>query len=254
LPFELHIRHNLETGADHFAAGEVRSFDQNAVRVGRHPECECRLDAPDFAPVQFHLLLDGAGGNARLRPEPGRECFVNEQTVTGEIPLQSGDEIRVGHWTLHFQRVFARAQQARKCDVLAVAARIMVAMILIFELGIVLWLPWALKSARAWEAEIAGLRVAMLLDHLRAGVAKADANDELTAAAWRTIEHELDGLARFVREHDNRLNRDQLQGILNDLNALDGIRQRLENGTAFPAIPTVDVDGGVRAAIGLVSP
>ena len=249
MSFQLHIRHNLDSAADHFAAGEVRSFDRGVVRVGSAPDADVRLGEDEGLPAHFLLLSDATRGVVCLRPEPDAPVFVGQARVEGERELASGDEIRVGHWTFRFQRVYRRTGLARRSGLMSLTARALVVFILVMEIGVVAWLPRQARSAVFWEKEILQQRTLGLLDHLRAINRPRDQETDLTRAARLTVARELDALAMYLRRYEECLTRDEWGRILADLQGYGQILDRLGRGEAFQPVPPLDVESGVTAVL-----
>ncbi|OGV69146.1 MAG: hypothetical protein A3K19_15520 [Lentisphaerae bacterium RIFOXYB12_FULL_65_16] len=249
MPFQLHIRHNLDSAADHFAAGDVRSFDRELVRVGSSPDADVRLGEEGCQPTLFLLLSDAAGRVVRLKSDPGACVFVGQARVEDERQLASGDEIRVGHWTFRFQRVYARAGLGRRAGLMSLTARALVVFILVMEIGGVVWLPRQMRSAMLWEEEIARQRALTLLDSLRDGNRPSEQETEMERTARETVGRELDALARHVRQYEEALTRDEWGRIMADLRGYEQILNRLARRQVFQPVPPLDVEGGVTAVL-----
>ena len=201
----------------------------------------------------MHFVIRSSAGRspAVLVPQSGARVFRNQQALAAEAELGSGDEIRVGHWTFRYQRVYERAQRTRQSDLLSSLAKALVAVIVLLELGIVLWFPRWMKSATVWEEAVARQRAVRLLDRLRHRTRKMQSATDLDQAAKAALTDELDSLARYVRDAEDRLSRSQWRLLFQDLTRYDTTLQRFEQGAAFKPMPLVDVDGSVRALIGI---
>jgi len=249
LAFQLNIRHNIEAAEDHFASGEVRTFTGTPVRVGRAGNCECCIEAPEFEPHHFSIDAEPPSGELVLHPAAGARVFVNGHEALTDTALQSGDEIRVEHWSLRVQKVYASAGCARHSDVLSVTARVLVAVILLLEIGAVVWLPRQLQSVTRWEEEIAKQRVFIILDALRGQNIRAQrglAPEELEAGAREAIGEELSSLVRYIRANEERLGREDWRDLYEDVLRYQRILKRLREGQAFRPVPELDIEAGVR--------
>lgn len=253
MAFQLNIRQNTDTAADHFGSGTVRDFVQTPVRIGRAAPCECPVDSPEFAPVHATIRVTPAGTAAWLHPEPGQPLFLNQDPVGEPHELRSGDVIRIGHWTLRFHRLHPATRHSWRADALATVAKVLVAVILLGELSVASWLPRRLRAATLWEAQVAIQRTTMLADHLRGVNATARPETELERAARAVIAAELDRLVRVMRQGDRLLTAAQWATMFEDLEEIQTAMGRLDEGTAWQRIPVVDVDAGVRGALN-VSP
>ena len=229
----------------------VHTFDQPIVRVGRNPDCECRLDEPELADCHFQIITDATHGSQTLRAEARCDVFINNEGLTaGELELHSGDEIRVGHWTFRFTRLYMSARRARSSDLLSLVAKVLVCMILVVEVGLVVWLPQRLQSINLWQNEVHKQRITFLLDRLRRENNDAQPRGDLEAAARQVLSSQLDHVARYVRKYESNFTRKHWQLISDDLQKYEKNMIRLRNGTAFKTIPRLSLELGVQRVIG----
>ncbi len=247
MPFQLSIKHHLDE-SEHFAASRVESFEGGPVRVGCDTACECRIDSDEFAPVHFTLVEQSQ--QWLLRREQGSAVFLNQEPVEdGPALLHSGDEIRIGHWTVRFQIVHPSSGQAWRVDFMANAAKVLIGLILLAELFIVLWLPQRIRSASLWEKEIAQQRTILLLDQLRTETRPTAQGHGLDRAAMAVVAAELDQLARHVRTYESKLSRSQWRRIHDDLIRFSDIVANVQDDKAFPPTPAPELAAGVATIL-----
>ncbi len=251
MAFLLHIRENLETAGDHFGPGQVRRFDAGTVRIGSGPSCECRIEDPAFAPC--HLVLKGSGSpSSRVRacPREGATTFLNGQPLAGPTPLRSGDELRVGHWTLRFQRLYEPVRRSWQFHVMSRLAQGAVALVLALEVALVAWLPRRVTQAAFLEPEIARHRIGDLLDSLNRRNREGPSPTDFERTLRREIDRELRQRGAYLAQYGDRLRAADRQRLYEELRAYDRILSALADRTLPPPLPDVDVDGGVRALLG----
>lgn len=249
MPFQLHIRQNIEATAEHFARSEVRDYDAATVRVGSAPDAECRIEASGFSPEHFILERSGQRFGQVLIAHPGSVTYVNGTPVEDRCVLHSGDEIRVGHWTLTFQRLYSNARRSRRFGYLSLAAKILVAAIMISELLLVTVLPRRLHQATLWEHEITRQRIATLLDQLVRDNAKAVETDPLAVALRKSVDRELQDRLSYLNEYNQVLSGAQNRRLFEELTDFAGIVGTPSAATLLSAPPAVDVDAGIRALL-----
>jgi inorganic triphosphatase YgiF len=249
LAFQLNIRHNIETAQTVFGRGTVTQFDQPVLTVGRDPSCGCRIDAEEFEPEHFRIEFKGAGRPARVHPNPGAELYVGDERVDAARELLSGDVLRVGHWTLLFQKVYPRAGRSSHTSMLATLAKVLVAAILLSEILLVVWLPRRMRHIALWKTEIAKQRIALVLHTLRRRNKDAEPKTELEAATRDAVQQELDSRARYLRTHEDALTPDQRETMYDDLIRLGEILDRVDAGDVVKPVGEVSVDDGVRALL-----
>lgn len=252
-PFQLIIRNNLEAARDAFGAADVRRFSVSPVRVGSGPGCECRVDSEDLAPVHYTLTASGGTtGRWRLTPHPHRTSpvFLNGETVSEPADTCSGDEVRVGHWTFRLQRVVDQVSQARRTGLIEAAAKTLLCLTVVAETLLVAWLPRQLQSVRLWELKVAQQEATFELDRLRKVLRREPHTGmSLEDTARQLLGDELDSLARFLRQEQDHLSREQWRRVQSDLLEYGRVLGRLRDGVAFRPVPEVDVEAAVRSVV-----
>ncbi len=251
MSFQISIKNNIDSADNHFGASEVRTFDQPLVTVGSDPSCDCMIDEQGGAqPRHLSIVRSADGRNWTVVPEIGVELFVNAVKIHTATPLRSGDEIRLGHWTLKLRNVYGAAKQARRADLTARFSQILLGLILLAEIGIVAWLPRQMKHASRWEAEIARQRAALLLDQLRRE-AETETGEPLARDAMKTVLDQLNKLAGFIRANEESLARSQWRQIEADLGKYTEIIERLKSGAAFAPMPELQVNSVIESILDL---
>jgi len=134
---------------------------------------------------------------------------------------------------------------------MSTVAKALVVLILVLEVGVVVWLPRRMRLAALWEEQIARQRTVMLLDALRAENNAAAPADDMDKEARSVLRRELDALARYLRKNEEYLTRRQWRELHDDLLGYRKAMARLSEGTAFKPISRIDLDAGVRKTLGL---
>lgn len=263
MPFQLNIRHNVEAaGEDPFTAGLVRAFESGvAVRVGAGPDCECRVPEPEFEPEHFVLTDEAETGTAQVRPCPHAESFLNGAPVLESALVRNGDEIRVGHWTFRFQRLYPPVRRASRASLLAVFTKTLAGLILMAELGVAFWLPQrvraiervgerSLRQEAVWliDQQLRPRNRAALRDLTEEGLALR-APERLERDARLLLQDELDALVRYLRANEETLRPQQWQRIHAELCRIAAAMEKVEAGTVFRPLPRLDVEAAVGAVL-----
>ena len=247
---QLVIRHNLSENEATFQPGELRTFAQPVIRIGRADSLECSLpDAADLPLAIATLQLDAATDAWSLIPAAEAPLFHNRDAVAGTVPLRTGDELRCGHWTFRFHKVLPDVRYAKAADSLSFVAKLLVGLILVAELGIVSWLPRQVQAARLWEIEITRQRVALLMDDLREENSRTTARNEVEQAARKLVGDQLDDLAGYIRSNQYGLSREQWRTVSEDLQAYQRILALLRQGTPIGQVPPLETEPALRALL-----
>ena len=260
LAIQLVIRHNLEEHEATFVPGELRTFTEREIRIGSLEECECAV-APvgtDMLPPVTASLRCGHRGEWTVTP--GREAvlFLNQRAVTAPGPINSGDEVRCGHWIIHFHKLMRPVSHAASADFLATAAMILAAVIIAAEIGIVYWLPRQVRSAQHWELQITRQRTSLLVDELRttnliaAARTNADKTPVCTAvelAARKSIGARLDLLALYIRRNQEGMTRGHWREIGDDLHIYRQALAAMDRENLFAALPPLAAEPALRSLL-----
>lgn len=251
MPFQLHIRQNLDSARDHFGPGEVRAFAGGTVRIGSGPDCECRMDAAAFAPCQVVLEV-GPRPAARVTASPCASptaTYLNQSPLAAPTVLRSGDELRVGHWTLRFLRVYDSAPRSRRFHVVSSLAKVAVAAILCAEVAMVAWLPQRMQRAAMWQAQIARHRVVDLLDRLRRSNQDSRSAGDFERSLRREVDRELQARLEYVATYGSQLSAERTRLLYEELLGFERVLNGLAQGVLPPPLPGVELDAGVKAVL-----
>lgn len=252
MAFQLHIRENLQSASDHFGPGQILRFTAETVRVGTAADCECRMaDAATFSPV--HLVIRRSGGRPErvaVSPQDGAPAFLNGQPLAATTLLRSGDELRVGHWTLRFQRVHERVRVSRAFGLMSGLARLAAVLLVLGELAVLFLLPRYMSETAAWESQVARHRVTDLLESLRRRNRDSRDAGEFERALRREIDREVQLRAAYMAQYGDRLSPARQRPIYEELQAFDRLLNEVSQGTLPPPLPTLDLDAGVKAVLG----
>jgi len=249
--FLLTIRHNLEAAEDHFGQNEVTRFDGSSVRVGAGASCEQVVQDAAFPELAFTIVVVDA--KLEFVPADTPEVFINGDAAGAARELLSGDEIRLGHWTFHIHKTYGEAGDSRRRTGLARLARLLVALVLLAELSIVVWLPRQVRAAAERGNSLSKLRTFALLDSLRRQIAAADDKgeeiDQIGLSARRAIGRDLDRRARYLRRYRDSLSSEQCLRMYRELETLATALDHLGTAGLLQPIPDVAVEAAVKAAL-----
>ncbi len=251
MSFKLIIRHNLQQTLDDFDQAEVRTFERLPVRCGTDTNCDCRIDCPgEAAETWFELTAGDAAGEVALAAAANQPVFLNDTPVpvASHRPLTSGDLLRVGHLTLRFQRFHPPAPVSRSTDLLARLAKLLLAIVFVLEIGFVYWLPRRLHASRLLATEVLRERTVRDIDNLRARVKMASqaTPGSLAANATAIVDEELDRLAAFVRQHQDRFETGQWLTLRRNLDNLKLLVDQADSGRLGPPLPNPPIEAGAQ--------
>lgn len=196
------------------------------------PELAFRIARQDrrfVLTAEVELLLNGEA----LPPGQSRE-------------LSNGDGIEIGDRRITFNVEFERAGVAGRAGLLPLVSALLIALLLLVELGIGLWLPYAINQPARWGREISQQRTYGLMDHVRLTVRRSLAdNQELEPRSRATImllQQEIDRMALYLREHGDQVETATYGQMYEDLMAYYQTFTALSEGTFYPEQETLQLE------------
>ena len=118
----------------------------------------------------------------------------------------------------------------RKRDYVTISAVLMFALIVLFELYLIFWLPIQLRRENAMILHVSRQRVTEFADSLRNSCNGLNRKDSLQKGEIALIQSTLDVLAIYIRENQEHLNMAQLKELEQTLNRIAGLVQNWKDG------------------------
>ena len=251
MAFKLVIKDNLKQGADDFSTGDVRHFSEASITVGSASDCDCELASAEDIHQHHFTVSEKDKGTYQIKPTGGETIYVNYEPVNEVHDLASGDEIRVGHYTFRFQREHRRARPARRADIFAITAKIIIVCLLAIEVFFVYWLPSQIQSKEVLSSMITQQKTVMLLDEARSKIRPAEVEDadQQKAYALQLVQSELDAMARFIRNNEKNISENEWRRLNHNIKKLASITAEINQGTIFKPLPKPRLAAGVRGLL-----
>ncbi|MFW5802865.1 MAG: hypothetical protein ACOCWJ_03010 [Verrucomicrobiota bacterium] len=253
---ELHIsiRNNLREGGDPFDAARVERFEADrSLSFGAADDCDCQIDDPAVFPARhFELLPPPSGGRSWTLRTISDEVavFINGEQAADGQPVGSGDELRVGHWTLLVHRIPSPGEYQFRSDRSGVVNRLLVVAILVSELIVIVWLPQHLQASSLWETGRLRQETSLLLDELSNELkAEKTPEERLESEAYSLLAREVDHLSRFLQEHGRQLEREQWRDVRHSVEQYRRIKDRVDHGLLVQPLPQIDMEAAVQAVL-----
>ena len=169
-----------------------------------------------------------------------------------QVPLTSGDEIRLGDHLIVFSVNFTKADQRRSVGIVSYVSALLIALILIVEMAVIVWLPKQVEGRQLWGLEVARQQSLGLMDGLRQrcreSLSDAD-KDAMVRETVKLILQELDEIAVYLRHNSQYMNVNQILEVKDDLLFFEDLFNRLEAGTLYPPVEVIDANRHVRRLI-----
>ena len=251
MAFKLVIKDNLKHSADDFSTGDVRHFSESSITVGSTSDCDCELASAEDINEHHFTISEKEDGTYQVKPTGGETIYVNYEPVNEFRDLASGDEIRVGHYTFRFQREHRRARPARRADIFAISAKVIIVCLLAIEVFFVYWLPSQIQSKEVLSSMITQQKTVMLLDKARNNVRPSEIQDKnrQNTYALQLIQSELDALARFIRNNEKSISQNEWHRLNNNIKKLASLTAEINQNAIFKPLPEPHLEAGIRGLL-----
>jgi len=251
LPFLLNIIQNTEKDANPFTKGDSRIFSQSPTTVGSSKKNHCPINDDAIATKHFQINYNQQTSTATIIPFPNCPLILNQQPIQKPTNINSGDEITVGNTTIQFNKLFNKVGQNRYTNILTTFTKILLALILIYEIGIVIILPKKLNKIGAMKEAELHQTVIINLEKLRNITTQYQVKkeDNINLAAKAAIIRELNLLANYIRENEPDFNYEQWQTLNTQVQNFTKVVDKLKNGEIISNLPTVKIDEAVNKTL-----
>ncbi len=151
---------------------------------------------------------------------------------------------------LDIQRLSQHTGGKRKKDYVTVFALFLFALLIVFQIALVTWVPRHMRSETLMEREIAYQELVGLLDELRPEVEAARKIESVSDSEVLLAKNALDIIANYMRENGEHMDRDQIRDIYRTLNGYEKILNHWKKlKTGYVNQEKLDVSASINAAI-----
>ena len=203
------------------ALAPALSFTKDA-RIGTAPDNEVKAEG--LAVLAHHCQVSRHGLEFQLRLPHGAKAAIDGREVeTSEALLSNGAVIAIGEQLFRFKVVLDTAKRSWGSELISIFAVSLLALMLLFETLVMVWLPKRLNSDQAWEREAAQHEINQQVDFLRASAKDIDKKfkTDMDTAMVKLVRACLDDYALYLNAHRENVSREQLREIKTDFTKLE---------------------------------
>jgi len=136
-----------------------------------------------------------------------------------------------------------RNSGARRKDYVAHIAVGLFALIVVFELLLVTWLPRKMITEKLWEREVALQQLVSLMDTLRRDVrAGINYKDDWQEGEAGMALDCMDEIAKYLRKNQDHMSREQIKELYDILQAFDRRRNKWREGKYSVSFEKIDIE------------
>jgi hypothetical protein len=194
------------------------------IRIGSGDDCDLIVDSKRVLP--FHCELYHRG--AEYRFVAANSAFVeinNAEILKWPAVLQDADIITIGDVKFRFHVLQQTAKRSWKASFSSYLAVFLLAALLIFEVIIMVWLPYKLSHQKSFDLSTTIQGIYKTMDDLRddTGKLKVDKNKNLETSMKEMLMACENNMVTYLRRYGARMNWTQARTIRRDLHLLKNI-------------------------------
>jgi hypothetical protein len=192
------------------------------IRIGSGEDCDLRINTEKVLP--FHCEIYHRGMEFRFVAAQSAFVEINDSaTLKWPTVLTDGDILTIGTTKFQFNIIQPIPRRSWRASFASNFAIILLILLILFEIAIVIWLPYTLHKQKTWEVATAKQYVVRQIDRLRTKTngMQADEPDE------KSIKNLLlsceNSIAAYLRKYINEMTREQTRDVHKTLYKLDTI-------------------------------
>lgn len=194
------------------------------IKIGSAPDSDLVISAPSVLP--FHCEIYPWAKEHRIVGVPSAFLEINSKEVEAwPAILNDGDVLTIGEFEYKFHILHEAMKRSWKASFSSQLAIFLLAFLILFELMVIVWLPYKLKHQK--EESLAAFKqdIYMTIDGLRPNtrglsVPEKDTDGVSIKSILMVCENDL---AVYLRKYGDNIDWDEARAINKDLHVLRGI-------------------------------
>ncbi len=194
------------------------------IKIGSAPGSDFAISSPSILP--FHCEIYPWAKDHRVVATPSAFLEINNKEIeTWPAALKDGDVLTIGEFKYKFHILHETMKRSWKASFSSQLAIFLLALLIFFELAIIVWLPYNLKHQKGESLGALKQDIYMTIDRLRPetrglNVPAKDSDGASIKAILLSCENEL---AVHLRKHGDDIDWDEARTINRDLHILRNI-------------------------------
>ena len=223
MPFVLKQLNNFDTDNE----SPLPLYFAGTIRIGSGKDCDLIISTKKVLP--FHCEIYHRGTEFRFVAAQSAFVEVNDSDILKwPAILTDGDILTIGITKYQFNIVQPTPRRSRRASFASGFAVILLISLIIFEIAVIVWLPYTLNKQKAWEVATIRQSVVRQIDTLRGRTRgrKTDQPDE------KSIKNLLltceNSIAYYLKKHINSITFEQARTVQKTLGKLEDIVEQWE--------------------------
>lgn len=194
------------------------------IKIGSAPDSDFVISSPSILP--FHCEIYPWAKEYRIVGAPSAFLEINSKEVeTWPAVLEDGDVLTIGEFKYKFHVLHETMKRSWKASFSSQLAIFLLALLILFELVVIIWLPYNLKHQKGESLGAFKQDIYMTIDKLRPNTRELNIPDKDTDGAsikliLLSCENEL---AIYLRKYGDNIGWDEARTVNRDLHILRNI-------------------------------
>ncbi len=195
---------------------------RSKIKVGSASDCEIKITSHEILPL--HCEIYPYANEHRIVGIHAAPILINNKDVDKwPAVLCDGDIISFADIKYKFHILHDAMRRSWKASFSSIAALFLLALLVVFELVIMIWLPYNLKHQK--EASLASMRqdTFLYIDNIRNKTRNLEANNPENKSVKNLLIGTENDIAVYIRKYRDSMGWDETRMVYRDLHSLGNI-------------------------------
>ena len=217
MPFNLKRIDNIDNDESPFP-----QYYSGTIRIGSGKDCDLIINSDKILP--FHCEIYHRGTEFRFVAAQSAFAEVNDtEVLKWPVILTDGDILTIGNIKFQFNTIQSITRRSWRASFASSLAVILLVALILFEIIIMVWLPYTLNKNKTWELATAKQYVIRQIDLLRNKTNSMPVAGRDETVAKKLLQACENSIAGYLRKYSNAMNREQTRTVHRDLYKLENI-------------------------------
>ena len=182
------------------------------IRVGSGKDCDLIITTKKILP--FHCEIYHRGTEFRFVAAKSAFVEINDSAVLKwPAVLKGGDILTIGTIKFQFNIIQPIPRRSWRASFASNFAVILLALLILFEIAIMVWLPYTLHEKKTWELASARQYVIRQIDQVRKSTNSLAAGGPDEVSLKNLLLNSENSIAAYLRKYGNKMDRKQTRAI-----------------------------------------
>jgi len=203
-------------------------YYSGTIRVGSGEDCDLIIKTKKILP--FHCEIYHRGIEFRFVAAQSAFVEINDSPVLKwPAVLKDGDILTMGITKFQFNIIQSIPRRSWRASFAAHSAVLLLIALVLFEVAVIVWLPYTLHKKRTWELATAKQDIVRQIDKLRNSTRGMHAIGPDETSIKNLLLNSENSIAAYIRKYSNKMTTGQTRTIHKDIYKLKTIVSQWAN-------------------------